>query len=111
MKLLASLVTLVVLITASPQGSSADTPEAAAESAALTWLGLVDAGDYAQSWVTGAEYFRSSILQSQWVTSVSHVRDSLGGLKSRRLSGASARPFNFTVRFPGEAHECGMRLL
>jgi len=115
MKLLASLVTLVVLITASPQGSSADTPEAAAESAALTWLGLVDAGDYAQSWVTGAEYFRSSILQSQWVTSVSHVRDSLGGLKSRRLVSAKfARSLpgapdgeyvviQFTTSFDGKA--------
>ena len=115
MKLLSSLVTLAVLITASPQGSSADTPEAAAESAALTWLGLVDAGDYAQSWVTGAEYFRNSILQSQWVTSVSHVRGSLGGLKSRRLVSAKfARSLpgapdgeyvviQFTTSFDGKA--------
>ena len=27
------------------------------------------------------------------------------------LSAVGARPLNFTVRFPGEAHECGMRLL
>jgi len=88
MRLLKSLAIVAVLTTASTQGSNAETPEGAAEAAARVWLGLVDAGDYAKSWVTGAEYFRNSVLQAQWVTSVARVRGSLGGLKSRRLVSA-----------------------
>ncbi len=88
MRLLKSLAIVAVLTTASTQGSNAETPEGTAEAAARVWLGLVDAGDYAKSWVTGAEYFRNSVLQAQWVTSVARVRGSLGGLKSRRLVSA-----------------------
>ena len=88
MRLLRSLAIVAVLTTASAQGSNAETPEGAAEAAARAWLGLVDAGDYAKSWVTGAEYFRNSVLQAQWVTSVARVRGSLGSLKSRRLVSA-----------------------
>ncbi len=88
MRLLRSLAIVAVLTTASAQGSNAETPEAAAEAAARVWLGLVDAGDYAESWVTGARYFRNSVLEAQWVTSVARVRGSLGGLKSRRLVSA-----------------------
>ena len=88
MRVLRSLAIVAVLTTASAQGSNAETPEGAAEAAARVWLGLVDAGDYAKSWVTGAEYFRNLVLQAQWVTSVARVRGSLGGLKSRRLVSA-----------------------
>src|SRR5437588_11370689 len=88
MRLLRSLAIVAVLTTASAQGSSAETPAGAAQAAARVWLGLVDAGDYAKSWVTGAEYFRNLVLQAQWVTSAAQVRGSLGGLKSRRLLSA-----------------------
>ena len=96
MRLLRSLAIVAVLTTASAQGSNAETPEAAAEAAARVWLGLVDAGDYAKSWVTGARYFRNSVLEAQWVTSVARVRGSLGGLKSRRLVSAK-----YTRSLPG----------
>jgi len=88
MKLMTSLAILGVLLSAATQGSNVQMPEAAAEAAARVWLGLVDAGDYAESWVTGAEYFRNSVAQSDWVSSVARVRGSLGGLKSRRLVAA-----------------------
>ena len=96
MRLLRSLAIVAVLTTASAQRSNAETPEGAAEAAARVWLGLVDAGDYAKSWVTGAEYFRNLVLQAQWVTSVAQVRGSLGGLKSRRLVSAK-----YTRSLPG----------
>src|SRR5207253_10886193 len=96
MRLLRSLAIVAVLTTASAQRSNAETPEGAAEAAARVWLGLVDAGDYAKSWVTGAEYFRNLVLQAQWVTSVARVRGSLGGLKSRRLVSAK-----YTRSLPG----------
>src|SRR5437879_13430459 len=91
MRLLRSLAIVAVLTTASAQGSNAETPEGAAEAAARVWLGLVDAGDYAKSWVTGAEYFRNLVLQAQWVTSVARVRGSLVGRKPSRLLSAQYR--------------------
>lgn len=66
----------------------ADQPEAAAASAALTWLKLVDAGDYAQSWATAAELFRNRIGRDAWVSRVSGLRDPLGAVTSRELAGA-----------------------
>jgi hypothetical protein len=87
MKLLASVATLAVLIGAF-QASVADTPEASAEAAAQTWLGLVDAGDFAKSWDTSSRYFRNSVPQSQWASQVSAVRGPLGAVKSRRIASA-----------------------
>src|SRR2546430_13564858 len=86
MRLLRSLAIVAVLTTASAQGSNAETPEGAAEAAARVWLGLVDAGDYAKSWVTGAEYFRNLVLQAQWVTSVAQV-----DRKSTRLNSSHSQ--------------------
>jgi len=79
---------LAVLIVAAVQFTVADTPEAAAETSARTWLGLIDTGAYAKSWDTAAKYFRNSMAQSQWVSRISAVRAPLGALKSRRLMSA-----------------------
>jgi uncharacterized protein DUF4019 len=81
-------VVALLLLGAAAALSVADTPEAAAESAALTWLNLLDAGDYAQSWATASEYFRNGIPRSGWVTRISHTRDPLGPVKSRQLLSA-----------------------
>jgi hypothetical protein len=86
MKALAGLATVMVLMTVSPLGCAEDTPESAVEQAARNWLGLVDAGDYAQSWVMSADYFQSSIEGWQWVARVSEVRRSVGALKRRTVS-------------------------
>jgi uncharacterized membrane protein len=90
------MVTLAVLVGASAQTSAADTPEASAEAAALTWLHLLDAGSYAKSWDSAASYFKNSITQSQWVSRAAAVRDQLGGVKSRSVSSAK-----FTRSLPG----------
>ena len=89
MRRLAPLLTLAALAMISAAVLSADTPEARAASAALTWLALVDAGDYSKSWSTASEYFRGRVTQPQWVSAVSGVRAPLGVLKSRRLVSAT----------------------
>jgi len=48
-----------------------------AESAALTWLALVDAGNYPESWNTAAAYFRNAVPQAGWVSKVGAVRGPL----------------------------------
>ena len=85
MKSLVAFIALAVLVSAASQDSCADTP-ATAETAALAWLALVDAGNYAKSWNTAAAYFRNAVPQAQWVSQVAAVRGPLGAVKSRRLS-------------------------
>jgi hypothetical protein len=74
-----------------PAASPSAPPEAAAESAALTWLGLVDGGNYAQSWSSASFMFRQKISESQWQSAASGTRAPLGPLKSRTLRSATPK--------------------
>jgi Protein of unknown function (DUF4019) len=86
---LASISCYMLLLTlASPVVVGADGTEPAAESAALTWLSLVDAGNYAQSWSAAATFFRQQVSQSQWQAAAAGARGPLGALKSRQLLSA-----------------------
>jgi hypothetical protein len=89
MEILAAFIAFAILGGAAPRGSGAETPETA-ESAALAWLALVDAGNYAQSWNTAAAYFRNAVPQSQWVSKAAAVRGPLGAVKSRRVSSSQS---------------------
>jgi Protein of unknown function (DUF4019) len=94
MKRLISLTTLVALVACSPQASKEETRQA--EAAAHSWLALVDAADYSQSWEAAAAYFKNSISQSQWASRISATRGPLGDLKSRHESST-----RFTRTLPG----------
>jgi hypothetical protein len=63
--------------------------EKAAVSAAEKWLGLVDEGQYAESWKEAAEYFRNAVKQEQWEQSMQAARKPLGKLVSRQLKSAT----------------------
>ena len=69
----------------------AATPEEPAEAAALAWLGLVDVGNYAQSWSSASSLFRQKVSESQWQSAAASVRAPFGTLKSRTLRSATAR--------------------
>ena len=70
--------------------------EEAAESAALTWLAALDAGDYPMTWKTASSYFRDHISATNWAAAAASARGSVGALKSRRLTSAT-----FTHTLPG----------
>ena len=70
---------------------NAESPEAAAESAALAWLRLVDAGNYAQSWSAASTVFRHRVSETQWQTAAGNVRTPLGPLKSRKVQSATPK--------------------
>jgi hypothetical protein len=72
-----------------PIAASDDDPEAAAASAAVAWLALVDAGSYAESWNAAATRFRQAVAQEQWQSSAARTRAPLGALKSRELQSAT----------------------
>jgi hypothetical protein len=59
--------------------------EAKAVKAANSWLAIVDAGNYAESWAEAAAYFKSALTKTQWRQSLNVVRKPLGKLVSRRI--------------------------
>jgi hypothetical protein len=56
--------------------------------AAKTWLGLLDAKQYKESWVEAAPFFKEKVKEEDWEKMVSAVRGPLGDMKSRELIGA-----------------------
>jgi len=69
---------------------------AKAKEAAQTWLGLVDAGKYGESWDTASSLFKSAVTKASWEAAAKAVRGPLGALKSRKLRSAT-----FTRQLPG----------
>lgn len=59
--------------------------EKAAESSARSWLALVDAGKYGESWDAAASLFRSALTRSQWEAALEKVLRPLGSVSSRKL--------------------------
>ena len=73
---------------ATTTGMTATSNEAAAQAAAETWLALVDAGNYAQSWTDAAAYFKKAVDQPGWQKSLEAVRAPLGKKVTRALKSA-----------------------
>ena len=68
----------------------AQAPEAGAESAARSWLELVDGEQYHASWNQAATLFQNQVTAAQWQQAVSSARSPLGRMRSRRLKNATA---------------------
>lgn len=54
---------------------------------AKAWAGLIDHGQYAQSWTQAGSLFRANVSKARWTTMVSSVRGPLGPVISRTLAG------------------------
>jgi hypothetical protein len=77
---------------ASPPEKAEDAAQAAAES----WLDLLDAGNYAESWKEAAEIFKGAITEADWVRMARGVRGPLGKVLSRKLKSRQ-----YTEKLPG----------
>ena len=77
-----------VFLSAAGRGQSvfAQSPQAQAQKAAEEWLGIVDAGNYGESWDRAAQMLKDSVSRKDWISSVKEKRASLGRLVSRRLA-------------------------
>ena len=73
-----------------------DTFAQGATAAAETWLGHVDAGDYAGSWREASAYVQGAITEHAWVASLTRVRTPLGQRLSRQL-----KQVQHTTSMPG----------
>ncbi len=96
MKLTATLWAVTLLTLTTQAATGVEGPETAARSAALEWLQLVDAGNYAQSWSTASALFRQQVSEAQWQSAAMGVRAPLGAVKSRRVMSA-----DFMTVLPG----------
>jgi hypothetical protein len=76
---------------AAPAAAPSDLAAAkkAAEGAGRSWLALVDAGRYAESWKAAAATFRAKVGQDQWVSAVGGVLAGTGKIRGRELASAS----------------------
>jgi len=63
---------------------------APAQTAAETWMALVDQAQYAASWQTAASGFKGALPQQRWVDAVQAARGPLGALKQRTLKNSTA---------------------
>jgi len=76
--------------------ASAQDKTQAAETAAQAWLGLIDAGHYAQSWKEASSLFKGAVSADQWEQQLRGVRGPLGAVVSRKLKSAQ-----YTTHTPG----------
>lgn len=75
-----------------PNGGSVDEGLAAANS----WLEVVDAQRYEDSWEQACAYFKGVVPKEQWLTQVAGVRGPLGSVLSREVASAE-----YTTQLPG----------
>ncbi len=84
-KIFIAVITFIIVFSAGFSLASTHDKEKAAIAAAEKWVALLDSGNYATSWNSAAEYFKSSISQAQWEQAVKSVRGPLGKLISRKV--------------------------
>ena len=68
--------------------SSRQTATIQSVAAARAWLASIDDHQYAESWKSGADYFRGAVTQDKWVSGLVSFREPLGKLVSRSLKSA-----------------------
>lgn len=69
-------------------GAEREAAIAAATDAALSWLELVDAGDYGSSWDAAAEAFQGMVTKGQWSAAVGDARSQVDPLGDRSRTDA-----------------------
>ncbi|WP_299774632.1 DUF4019 domain-containing protein [uncultured Pseudoteredinibacter sp.] len=57
----------------------------------ISWLEMVDSGQYAQSWDAAAPYFKSQVAKDDWQKGLTQVRKPLGKVLNRQISNSDIR--------------------
>jgi len=76
------------------QPSSGGTEDGVA--AGNSWLAVVDAAQYDESWEQACAFFKGVVPKEQWVTQIAGVRGPLGSVLSREIASAE-----YTTQLPG----------
>lgn len=80
---------------AQPATTAEDLDVRPAMAAATEWLGLVDAGRFADSWQEAAAPIREAVTRPQWEKALVQARAALGAFVSRKVMSAT-----YTRRLP-----------
>jgi len=81
----AAALAVALATTLAALGANDEHPEAVAQSAAVAWLALLDAGSYAASWDAAAMRFREAVTREDWQARAAGLRGPMGALKSRNF--------------------------
>ena len=68
--------------------SAQDKPEVAAQKTAESWLALIDAGKYADSYDAASDEFKAQLTKEKWVEMAKGARGGTGAFESRKLVNA-----------------------
>lgn len=75
----------------SAQAAGGDAQLAAATTVGQQWLGVVDQGQYAESWSAAGKLFQANMQQQRWVQTLTGARQPLGNVISREVAGSEIR--------------------
>jgi hypothetical protein len=87
---------LLMLLAMCPVVRAQQKPEQLAQQSAESWLALVDAGKYAESWQEAAQLFKAAVTVEQWNNALRASRDPFGKVLSRKVKSAT-----YTKTLPG----------
>ncbi len=88
MKRLISIAMLALLLCSVAFAQDEAAKKKEAQTSAETWLALVDAGNYGQSWDEASTFFKSKVSKADWEKMLAQVRTPLGKSDSRTPKGA-----------------------
>lgn len=77
--------TIFLLVSLIAYGETNPDMEKQGESVAISWLSLIDIGDYALSWQQSAEMFQAQVDEQSWIRMIGSVRSPLGAIQERSL--------------------------
>jgi hypothetical protein len=98
LKLFVPLIMVASALLAGSARAQEDQRVTDAKVAAASWLVLLDAGQYQQSWQQAASPFRAAVTQENWLQAGNQVRKPLGPVTTRTLKSAQ-----YTRTLPGAA--------
>ena len=88
MKRLISIAMLAFLLCSVGFAQDEAAKKTAAQASAESWLALVDAGNYGQSWDEASTFFKSKVSKADWENALKQVRAPLGATGTRTLLGS-----------------------
>jgi hypothetical protein len=96
MKFAFSVLIAAIMLAILPVRAQDSDKVARAQAAALAWLALNDAGDFAGSWDQAAGSLQQAVSKTNWIGTMGNVRPPLGKLISRKVKSAK-----YTRSLPG----------
>ena len=104
MKRLISIAMLALLLCSVAFAQDEAAKKKEAQTSAETWLALVDAGNYGQSWDEASTFFKSKVSKADWEKMLAQVRTPLGKSDSRTPKVPCTKPLY--LRLPMENMSC-----